>query len=70
MPKFKYVGNPSTDPAEATAFGYKFALNGDFVEVTDPVAVAKLSGNHTFVEEGKEKAPAKVDAKAKGKEKA
>lgn len=51
--KFKYVGDGDESPIETVAYGYKFTLNGDSVEVKDGPAIAKLLANHTFTHDGK-----------------
>lgn len=53
--KFIYIGDKDA-PRETKVFGYEFTLNGPAVEVTDPHAQKKLSGNPTFkVADGKTK---------------
>lgn len=48
--KFMFVGNPTRrdDANSVTVFGITFPIRVP-VEVTNPVAIAKLSANHHFV---------------------
>lgn len=49
MTKFKYIGGDENAPQVTVAFGHKFVLNGDAVEVADANAIKKLSGNKSFL---------------------
>jgi hypothetical protein len=61
--KFKFIGNPggkSDDRREITAFGQHFVI-GVPVEVTDPRAIAKLSGNNHFAVVADDETPAQTE---------
>ncbi len=49
--KFQYIGDGNSSPLKTTAFGCFFILNGEPVDVADPLAVEKLSNNRCFVSE-------------------
>lgn len=57
--KFQYIGNPrkgGEGPMKAEIRGYTFTKNGEPVEVTDPVAMAKFVKNDHFLHD-----PAEVE---------
>ncbi len=50
--KFQYIGNPRKDgegPMQVEIRGYRFTKNGEPVEVTDAVAMAKFIRNDHFL---------------------
>lgn len=52
--KLQYVKCGPDSPEKTKAFGYEFVLGGPAVEVTDPLAVKKLSANPSFRVFGKD----------------
>lgn len=66
---FQYIGDDNEPPKVTTVFGFRFALNGDPIEITDTRIVEKLKGIKTFrvIEPPKVEEPAEAVVKTVNK---